>query len=208
MLSVLKRCWRQQRRQSRSKLLLWPFKENRKVLKETNAQAIKLYAAAKERKANMLITLNTLEINHVETGHFYVQVVDYISEVSKCLTHMTMPALEHIDNHHQGLSKEQVHDLMSVNNDVEEIFNRINVMLESRDFTDLEDVLELRDKLFDKIADAIKKQLRRIKADPEHSSTRANMLYLNLLTETKAMVLQGRNLMKSQRHFLSASNTQ
>ncbi|MFR9651000.1 MAG: inorganic phosphate transporter [Rikenellaceae bacterium] len=179
------------------------FKENRKVLKDMVAQSEALYAAAKERKRNLLPTLNRLEDNHIETGHFYVQVVDYMSEVTKCLVSMTKPSLEHIDNHHQGLSKEQIHDLMSVNNDVEEIFIKINDMMESKDFSQIEVVLELRDRLFDKIADAIKSQLRRIKADPEQSSTRANMLYLNLLAETKTMVLQGRNMIKSQRHFLT-----
>ncbi len=78
-------------------------------------------------------------------------------------------------------------------------------MLIAKDFDQIESVLDLRDKLFDKIADAIKKQIRRIKADPDHSSTRANMLYLNLLTETKSMILQSRNLIKSQRYFISQS---
>ncbi len=33
-------------------------------------------------------------------------------------------------------------------------------------------------------------------------STRASVLYLTILNETKTMVLQARNLLKSQRYFL------
>ncbi|MFI3270004.1 MAG: inorganic phosphate transporter [Rikenellaceae bacterium] len=178
------------------------FKENKRILREMVEQAEALNASAHERKSNLLSTLHKFESYNVGSGHFYVQVVDYINEISKTLLSITRPALEHIENHHQGLSKEQIHDLMSVNNDVEEIFNKINTMMQSRDFSGLDEVMEMRDMIFDKVAEAIKQQLRRIKADPDQASTRANMLYLNLLTESKTMVLQCRNLIKSQKYFI------
>lgn len=36
----------------------------------------------------------------------------------------------------------------------------------------------------------------------EKSSTKACLLYLSILNETKSMVLQARNLLKSQSYFL------
>ena len=74
-------------------------------------------------------------------------------------------------------------------------------MLSTKDFSELDLVLEMRDRLFDTIVEAIKSQLRRIHDDPE-TSTRASVLYLTILNETKTMVLQARNLLKSQRYFL------
>ncbi|MFR9620307.1 MAG: inorganic phosphate transporter [Rikenellaceae bacterium] len=179
------------------------FKENRKVLREMVLEAEALYAESSERKHNMFDVLNKMEHNNINTGHFYVQVVDYINEVAKTLVYITRPSFDHINNHHQGLSAEQIDDLMSVNNDVEKIYKKINEMLTSKDFSQLDQVMEMRDNLFDKIADAIKKQLRRIKATPEATSTRANMLYLNLLGETKIFVLQGRNVIKAQKYFIA-----
>ncbi len=161
-----------------------------------------LYQSANEKKYNLMETLNRLESNNIETGHFYVQVVDYITEAAKTLVHITTPSFNHINNHHQGLSKEQIDDLMSINNDVENIFNMISNMIETKNFEDIDKIMEMRDQMFDEIADAIKKQLRRIKADPEHNPTRANILYLNLLAETKTLALQGRNLIKSQKYFI------
>ncbi|MBR2060694.1 MAG: hypothetical protein IJ979_02035, partial [Tidjanibacter sp.] len=60
----------------------------------------------------------------------------------------------------------------------------------------------MRDNLFEMIADAIKNQLRRIKT--KSTSTKASMLYLTILNETKTMVLQSRNLIKSQKYFIES----
>ena len=51
------------------------------------------------------------------------------------------------------------------------------------------------------ISDAIKSELKRLNS-PGKSSTKASMLYLTILNETRTMVLQLRNLLKAQRHFL------
>ena len=97
--------------------------------------------------------------------------------MTKALIHITRPAYEHINNNHEGLTKEQIVDLMRVNDQVEAIFDKINDMLRTKDFSDLDMVLEMRDKLFDTIVEAIKSQLRRINGD-ETVSTRASVLYL------------------------------
>ncbi len=77
-------------------------------------------------------------------------------------------------------------------------------MLREKDFSNLDKVLEMRDDLFVVIADAIKHQIYRLKEEP--TSTKASMLYLNILNETKTMVLQSRNLIKSQSYFLTNTN--
>ena len=184
-----------------NRTLVAVFKENRKVLKEMVQSSDELFEAARDRKYGIMPTLRRLQQCDIDTGHFYVQVVDYLSEVTKALIHITRPAFEHIDNNHEGLSKEQIVDLMRVNDQVEAIFDKINDMLRTKDFSDLDLVLEMRDKLFDTIVEAIKNQLRRINGDPS-GSTRASVLYLTILNETKTMVLQGRNLLKSQHYFL------
>ena len=123
-----------------------------------------------------------------------------MNEITKSLLHVTRPCFDHIDNNHEGMTREQIEDLMKINDELETIFTRINVMLRNNDFADIDLILELRDELFESIADAIKRQLKRIKN--KQSSTKASLLYLTILNETKTMVLQARNLVKSQRYFL------
>ena len=184
-----------------NRTLVAVFKENRKVLKEMVRDSNRLFEEARIRKYNVMPTLRRLQRCDINTGHFYVQVTDYLSEVTKALIHITRPAFEHIDNNHEGMSKEQIVDLMRVNDQVEAIFDKINDMLATKDFSDLDLVLEMRDKLFDTIVEAIKSQLRRIHSNPS-GSTRASVLYLTILNETKTMILQSRNLLKSQHYFL------
>lgn len=185
-------------------MLVALFTENRHLLKETMAESDQIYHQANQRKHHVMATLKKLQDQNVETSHFYIQVVDYLTEVSKALIHCTRPAYEHIENHHKGFTKEQIMDLKEVNDGVDAIFNKISTMLRDKDFSDLDEVLRMRDDLFVVIAGAIKNQVRRLKE--EKMSTKASVLYLNILNETKTMVLQARNLIKSQGYFLSALN--
>ena len=176
------------------------FKENRKVLRDMVKESNDLFYRSREHKYTLLPTLKKLQGSDVNTAHYYVQVVDYLNEMTKALMHITRPAFEHIDNNHEGLSMEQTRDLMSINDDVETIYRRINLMLREGDFSGIETVLTMRDQLFESIAEAIKSELTRI--NEARSNTKASMLYLTILTETKNMVLQSRNLLKSQQYFL------
>jgi hypothetical protein len=180
--------------------LIAVFKENRKVLRDMVQQSNDLFYRSRERKYAVMPMLQKLQDSEIDTGHYYVQIVDYMNEVTKSLVHITRPSFEHIDNNHEGMTREQIDDLVRIGDDVEVIFNRINVMLRNHDFADIELILELRDELFESIAEAVKQQLRRIKN--RETSTRASLLYLTILNETKTMVLQARNLVKSQRYFL------
>ena len=180
--------------------LLAVFKENRKVLRDLNRESSELYERMHERKYRMMSTLRMLRESDLDTAQYYVQVVDYLNEMTKALMHITRPAFEHIDNNHEGLSMEQTRDLMSINDDVESIYRHINLMLREGDFSEIETVLTMRDQLFESIAEAIKSELGRI--NEARSNTKASMLYLTILTETKNMVLQSRNLLKSQQYFL------
>ena len=180
--------------------LIAVMKENRKVLRDMVKEANDLFYKSREHKYTLLPTLKRLQTGDVNTAHYYVQVVDYLNEMTKALMHITRPAFEHIDNNHEGLSKEQVRDLMAINDDVESIYRQINTMLRTGDFSDIEMVLTMRDQLFETIADKIKTELTRI--NEARSNTKASMLYLTILNETKNMVLQSRNLLKSQQYLL------
>ncbi len=186
-------------------MLVALFTENRKELQQTVSEARQMYHAATERKYGIMPVLRQLEEQKIETAHFYVQVVDYLCEVTKALLHCTKPAYDHINNNHRGLTGEQIKDLKVVNDKVDDIFSQIDEMLRSKEFDKLDDIMVKRDELFDIIADTIKHQIRRLQDDP-NGSTRASALFLNLLGETKTMVLQARNFIKSQSYFLNATS--
>lgn len=183
-----------------NRMLVALYTENRTSLKEEMRKSEVLYRRANDAKYGVVSELTKLEAMNISTAHFYVQVVDYICEVTKALLHCTRPAYEHINNNHRGLSGEQIKDLKQINDQVDNIFATINAMLRKRDFEHLDSVMDMRDMLFYTIAECIKKQIKRLKeAD---ASTKASALYFNLLNETKTMVLQARNVIKAQAYFL------
>ena len=186
-----------------SRTIVAVFKENRKVLKDMVKESDELFYEARERKYKILPLLRNLQDHDIATSQFYVQVVDYLSEATKALIHITRPAFEHINNNHQGFTKEQIVDLKLVNDEVEAIFVTINEMLRRKHFSDMSIIIEMRDHLFDTIDEVMRNQLRRMKDGK--FSTSAGILYFNILNETKTMVLQSRNIMKSLEHFVGES---
>lgn len=181
--------------------LVGVFNEDRKLLKRMVDESDELHQEAHKRKHEVFSALQLLKNNDINTGHYYVQVVDYLNEVTKALYHICKPCYKHIDNNHEGFNKEQVEDLMRINTDVSAIYDRIIHMLETSNFDDLDNVMALRNELFDMISEAMLAQIRRTKKG--RTSSKAGTLFFEITSETKTMMLQSRNLLKSQKLFVS-----
>lgn len=183
-----------------NRTLIALMKENRRALKELMIEASEMYDGIHNLKYSIASTLRRTYDSDMNLSLYYVQVVDYLNEMTKSLVHITRPSFEHIDNNHEGLTRIQTDDLISVNTDVDIIYQRILYMLSSGDYSDIDHVLDMRDALFTRIAELTKTELMRIHEGA--SNSKAGMLYLNILAETKTMVLQSRNLLKSQRYYM------
>ncbi|MBQ2424198.1 MAG: inorganic phosphate transporter [Alistipes sp.] len=183
-----------------NRTLIALLKENRRALKELAAEAGGMYERIHNLKYSIASTLRSTYDSDMNLSLYYVQVVDYLNEMTKSLVHITRPAFDHIDNNHEGLTRTQTEDLIGVNTDVDVIYQRILYMLTSGDYSDIDHVLDMRDQLFTRIAELTKTELVRIHEGK--SNSKAGMLYLNILAETKTMVLQSRNLLKSQRYYM------
>ena len=176
------------------------MKEDRKSLKELTAEAAEMYEENRRLKYSIAHTLRDTYGSDLNLSLYYVQILDYLNEMTKSLVHITRPSFEHIDNNHTGLSEIQTENLMSINADVNEIYSRIIYMFTSNDFSTIDEVLVMRDNLFERLAQSTKEELARITAG--ESNSRAGMLFLGIISETKTMVLQSRNLLKSRRYFI------
>ena len=176
------------------------MKEDRKALKELSTEASEMYEENRRLKYSIAHTLRDTYGSDLNLSLYYVQILDYLNEMTKSLVHITRPSFEHIDNNHTGLSRVQTENLMSINADVNEIYSRIIYMFTSNDFSTIDEVLVMRDNLFERLAQTTKEELARINAG--ESNARAGMLFLGIISETKTMVLQSRNLLKSRRYFI------
>jgi len=174
--------------------------EDRKLLKKINLQVEELNANAKKLKNNLTTTLQKFRVDSIETGHFYVQVVDYLREIAHSLTFVTGPSFQHIDNNHKGFNKVQQNEIKEINLKISKLFEQIIKMVSDNDFTDIPIIINMQQDVLETINIARKNQIKRIKSN--ETGTRNSVLYLGILNESKNMLLQTINLLKAQRDFI------
>ncbi len=169
------------------------IKRNIKEIKELNNET-------KLLKNNLYQTISKLHEDDFESGHFYVQVLDYLRETAHCLTFIAEPVFTYIDNNHPPLIKEQQHDLRDLSEDINNFFSKIIQSIKNSDFSTMNELLKKQQSLLEDIVKLKKRQLKRIKN--HETGTRNSELVLNTLTETKNLLLYTVNLLKAQRDFV------
>lgn len=177
-------------------------KEDFRKMKKVKKNVDDLNQRTKELKYNLYPTLRKLEEEFIETGPFYVQILDYLREIAHCLTYIADPIYEHLDNNHPPIIREQVKDLHELNESVNSFFDNVEVFIQKQDYKHLDVLLAEQQRILDLIARIKKKQIKYIKA--ESVGTRNSLMYLNLLSETKNLVLYTINMVKSHRDFLAS----
>ena len=176
------------------------FTENRHNLKIICEEAEKIYRKAKNKRKNeVLPNLERLKGDNIDLSYYYIQVVDYNYEVSKSLLHIARESYEYIDNNHVGFSQEQIQDLKLILDTVNGIYTEFLTMLDTKNYSNFDGLMKKREILTEIYAESTKHQVKRAKAN--ESGTRNTMLFLHIITETRTLILQSRNLMKSQRKF-------
>ncbi len=174
--------------------------ENRKSIKKAMAEANELYSRYKDKRNYEVVpTLESIQLNALELEQEYVQIVDYSYEITKSLKAITESTFLYIENNHSAFSKDQIDDLKVIYNTLTEVYNGYIKMEKANDYTNFDQVLNLRLTILDLYAKMTKRQIKRVKEGV--SSTRNSILFLNLVNESKIVTLQSGNLMKSHRNF-------
>lgn len=177
-------------------------KEDRKKLKEINKKVERLNDEAKSIKNNVHYTLSKLQEDDIETGHYYVQVTDYLREMAHSLTFIAGPSYDHIANQHKSLNKDQIRELKELNKQITLLFTNSMHIIENNSFDQIRDVVvKQQQDTLDFIDESRKTQIKRIKK--KKTSTKNSVLYLQLLNEMKNFTLHTVNLLKAQRDFIT-----
>ncbi len=173
--------------------------EDYKLLKKAHKEVEQVNKESKDLKAGVSITITKLEENSIETGHYYVQVLDYLREIAHSMTFINKPCMEHVGNHHKALLEGQSRDLRELSARVRKFIHGISLTIHDGDYSRLSRNIEEQQGLLGFLDLIRKNQIKRIRAN--EVGTRNSMLYLNLLAETKNLLLQVINLAKAQRDF-------
>ena len=173
--------------------------ESYKQLRKSFKMVQSLNKETKQLKDSVSETIINLEENFIETGHYYVQVLDYLREMAHSITFISKPAFEHVDNNHKPLLEVQNMELKELSAKVKGFMEEVNKTIKSRKTDQVNYHIQEQQKLLAVLDIMRKNQIKRIKLN--EVGTRNSMLYLNLLAETKNVLLQAINLVKSYRDF-------
>jgi phosphate/sulfate permease len=172
----------------------------RKPLAKAKNSILDLEKDVKHLKNSLPKIIAKLQEKDIESGHFYVQVLDYLRETMHAISHIVHPIYTYIDNNHRTLTGDQKEELSELRNKIDTFYKATLKILEEDGFKEIDAILKNQHKLLENITLINKRQLKRIKN--QEVGTKNSTLYLNVMSETKNLLLFTVNLIKAQRDFL------
>ncbi|HCC70096.1 MAG TPA: phosphate permease [Bacteroidales bacterium] len=180
------------------------LKERLRDLRNLKKEIKSFDSSAKTKKDNVHKFIRKLDDTKLDAGPYYVQIHDYLRESAHSLSYVFNPAFRHVDNNHPPLNPDQQEDVKELSLELGEYLNFVIAILKSNNFENIDESITKQSKLIGSIESVRKKQIKRIKKGA--AGTKVTLLYLDLLTETKNLVLQSGNILKAYRDFCNIMN--
>lgn len=106
---------------------------------------------------------------------------------------------EHLKNNHKPFDREQFEEIDTFGNHVSDFLNfALHIIKESK-FEQLDELIERRQNIMGEMRDLEKVMVRKIKRKEINSKN--SVLFFNLMSESKNLLLQTVNLIKASRDF-------
>ncbi len=172
----------------------------RKKIKKALKDVKDVNQKIKKEKNSIHKTIIKLKEDDVDTSHYYVQVIDHMSEIGYSLTNSVQPIFEYIDNNHPPLIDEQKKELGHFRELISDFFNSTLKLLKDGKFENIDKIMKKENDVVTFIEDLRTKQLKRIKK--QEAGTKNSILYLGFLNESRNLILSTVKLIKAQRDFL------
>lgn len=175
--------------------------EDKNKLKLAQDACIDFSRRSKRNKEKVYSTVQVLSEGKVDTGHYYVQMMNYKREMAHANHFIINPILTYYENNHKPFSAEQNTELVKLIVQIDNFFNfALHTVKEGR-FENIETLVSDREKLFEVLEKLEKNQIKRIKN--KEVNTRNSLLYFKINSETKNLLLHTVNTIKAQRDFIT-----
>ncbi|TLX77171.1 inorganic phosphate transporter [Labilibacter sediminis] len=173
--------------------------ENIKQLRDTCDKTNFLEKVSKNTKEELFNNFSNVNMESFDSGHFFIQALDYLGECTNTLNQIVKPIYKHLENQHKGLSNSQKEDILLLLEEVTGLFNYLVHIEKEHRFENVPEMVEKQKYLIELIEDLRKKQIKRIMNGV--GKTRSSILLLECYAESKNLVLYTINLLKSHRDF-------
>jgi hypothetical protein len=171
------------------------LKEKHKELKMLRKEAKSLSKEIKAIREGIPGTLRKFEENELESGHYYVQVVAYMKEMSNSVMHVVQPAYNHLDNNHP-LDKEQLDSIKNFNEKSDEFFDFVITILKNRKFDNFDELVKRRDEMINMANEILVQRIKILKKTQK--GVKISVTYMEMLSETKNLFLNSVDLVKAE----------
>jgi len=171
----------------------------RKKLKKTIESTDELLHQIKLYKGQLYYTVKKLESEGKINAHHYVLVIDHLKDISKHFDFLVKPSFTHVNNDHTPIRKEQGNNLIELTGFINNYLDFSIDILNTKDYSKIEKLIENKDALVEQLNQLRKKQIKFIKK--EKTNTKNNILYLDIINETKNIVMIVPDLVQAMADF-------
>ncbi|MCE4563690.1 inorganic phosphate transporter [Maribellus sp. CM-23] len=176
--------------------------EDRAQLREALQLKNELNVKSKKVKAKIFSTLSKIE-DQADYGHHYVQVVDYQREIANSLNFLIQPLFEHMENQHKPFTDEQAGELRKLMTNIDKYLDLALLVVTKNKFDEIDNLTSMRDRIIEQLQKTEKAQIKRIKT--KEVNTRNSVLYFNVNSETKNVLLRTISMVKAYRDFVQVT---
>jgi phosphate/sulfate permease len=178
--------------------------EDIKSLKNTNKAVGEMTEKVKYVKDHINVIVDKLREDSIESGYYFVQVIDYLREMVHSIEYIVKPALNHVDNNHKPLINQQIEELNMILEKLELLISAVSESIKNNDFSNQDITIQLLEDYRSTIEQIRKNQIKRVKNNIV--GTKNSILYFDIINESKNLGFQIINLYKSQRDFVIYRN--
>lgn len=174
--------------------------DERKGLKSELLVTEKINKRSRKLKKRAHEKLRLLEEESIETGLYYIQILDHLRETARSLDAIVVPTFNHFDNQHKPFSEKQKEELAEVCKNIKTFLYHASRIVKDKDFTKLDALYAEQATILEVLKSYNKNQIKRLKKSED--SSKASMLFITILQETKGLLINVTSLIKAQRDFL------
>lgn len=172
------------------------------AIEEAQAKSTLLKENVRLARKQLFINFSRVNDDNMDNSQYFIQALDYLTDYSNNINHLSTLILTHIINNHKGLTVEQKNDITDLLDEVTTILNLMNYTHKEKRFDQVPDLIRKQNSLLGYIEELRIKELRRIKHGEGH--TRMNILLMEILAETKNIMLFSINILKSHRDIIAS----
>ena len=120
------------------------------------------------------------------TSKFHMNVLEELENITDSISSLSSLTHKHINNNHRGLTFNQIRELKELEDELDEFFTRIIKTFKSKNYTEISEIFEVKEKLVSSLELKIKSQISRTRKD--ESSPRNTRLYFEILNKMKTII--------------------